>query len=94
MEVVTADAPIFPFIPLPSVYIGKKPWLVLFWMVVLCWLIASSLEDAMVIDGGVHHGGARNGVETSMSSGLKPVCFWMRILDVRHHINFTAQELT
>lgn len=31
----------------------------------------------MVIDGGVHHGGARNGAEISMSSGLKPVCFWM-----------------
>lgn len=43
----------------------------------LCWLMACSLDDAMVIIGGVHHGGARNGAEVSMSSGLKPVCFWM-----------------
>lgn len=39
--------------------------------------MASSLVDAIVINGGVHHGGARNGAEVSMSSGLMPVCFLM-----------------
>lgn len=56
---VTAKAPIFQLMPLPSVYISSNNVLAFLYIVLLCWLISSFFDAAIVILGGVYQGGTR-----------------------------------
>lgn len=70
VPMVTAETPIFPLIPLPSVYMDSNDVLVSLCTVLLCWLIASSFDAAIVILGGAHQGGTRYAHDGSTVSGL------------------------
>ncbi len=50
---------IFPFIPFPSMYRGSSNVIVLFLIALLCWLITSFFDVAIIILGRVYQSETR-----------------------------------
>lgn len=62
--------PYFPIDPASIICMGSNDALALFFTVILCWLIVSSFNAAIVILRGVHQNGTIYAQDSSTVSGL------------------------